>query len=319
MLLAHLESLSQTHPGVPVEVYHQDLPGDRCDAIAKTYPKVTWVETKFDFTGDRVQRISSKTLAWEQALRRQRDGETLVLLDVDTLVIRDLAAVLAGDDWDVVFTWKDERFVLNTGVLVCRTGAGSRAFFQAWRERTLAILSDTERYRLANDVRQPYGASDQMALHELLGFQLGRAEYLAKVGAEQVRLKGVPCAVLNETNSSPITEATHVIHYKGGWQPILLDGRRFTAQRSRAACDEMYRLYLGTFRGALGRVQEVTGRTFSPGDFHVTIPSYLDAPHALSRRVLYTGHLLRDYVRSFQELATGASRVAARRLSLCRS
>lgn len=319
MLLAHLESLHRTHPTSSVEVYHQDLPHGLCAAIAKTYPAVSWVETAFDFKGDRIQRISSKTLAWEQALRRQPEGETLALLDVDTLVVRDLRPVLTGEDWDVVFTWKDEQFVLNTGVLVCRANAASRAFFEAWREHTLAILSDPDRYRLANDSRQPYGASDQMALHELLGFQLGRTDYVAAVGAEQARFRGVPCAVLNETNSCPVTETTHLIHYKGGWQPILLDGRRFTKHRPRAACQEMYRLYLATFRGALERVGKATGRAFRPEDFHIAIPGYVDSPGPFRRRVLYIGHLLRDYVRTFQELAAGAARVAARRLPLCRS
>ncbi|MGV3531967.1 MAG: hypothetical protein ACO1QR_06320 [Chthoniobacteraceae bacterium] len=319
MLLAHLESLYQSHPGVLVEVYHQDLPAHLSDAIAKTYPNVSWVETAFDFTRDRIQRISSKTLAWEQALRRQPTNEKLILLDVDTLVIRDLSQVVAGEDWDVLFTWKDEQFVLNTGVLVCRVNAAARAFFTAWKERTLAILSDPERYRVANDSRNPFGASDQMALHELLGYRLGRTNYEVPVEGGAARLRGVPCAILNETNSCPVSEQTHVIHYKGGWQPILLDGRRFTKHRRREACDEMYRLYLATFRSGLERVKAATGLALSADDFHIAIPGYVDSRSPLRRRVLYIGHLLRDYVRTFQELAAGAARVAARRLSSCRS
>ncbi|MGV3531518.1 MAG: hypothetical protein ACO1QR_04055, partial [Chthoniobacteraceae bacterium] len=302
MLLAHLESLHRSHPGTLVEVYHQDLPANLSDAIAKTYPNVSWVETAFDFTRDRIQRISSKTLAWEQALRRQPADEKLILLDVDTLVIRDLSPVVAGDDWDVLFTWKDEQFVLNTGVLVCRVNAATRAFFTVWKEHTLGILSDPARYEVANDSRNPYGASDQMALHEVLGYELGRTDYEVAVEGGPARLRGVPCAVLNETNSCPVTEQTHVIHYKGGWQPILLDGRRFTKHRPREACDEMYRLYLSTFRSGLDRVKAATGLDLSATDFHIAVPAYVNSGNGFGRRVLYIGHLLRDYVRTFQEL-----------------
>jgi hypothetical protein len=37
------------------------------------------------------------------------------------------------------------------------------------------------------------------------------------------------CARLNEINSGPLREQTHVVHYKGGWQRILLDGRPFSS------------------------------------------------------------------------------------------
>ena len=70
--------------------------------------------------------------------------------------------------------------------------SGSR-FFTAWREHTLAILSDPDRYRVANDATQPYGASDQMALHEMIGFRLGTTDYAIRAGGEQVRLRGMEC------------------------------------------------------------------------------------------------------------------------------
>ena len=75
----------------------------------------------------------------------------------------------------------------------------------------------------------------------------------------------------------------------------------------------------GRVRAGLERVKAATGLDLSARDFHVAIPSYVDSESPVSRRVLYIGHLLRDYVRTFQELAAGAARVAARRLPLCRS
>ena len=144
-------------------------------------------------------------------------------------------------------------------------------------------------------------------------------DYAIQAGGEQVRLRGVPCAVLNETNSCPITERTHIVHYKGGWQPILLDGRRFTKHRRREACEEMYGVYLSTFRAGLERVRVATGIGWTADDFHIAVPRYVDSAGSLTRRILYIGHLVRDYVRTFQELAAGAARVAARRLPLCRS
>jgi hypothetical protein len=319
MLLAHLHAIRRTHPDAKIEVYHQDWPAPQGDAIRRAHPEVRFIETRFDFAGDRILRISTKTLAWEQAALAQPDGEEVCLLDVDTLVCRSLAPFFAEAPFDVLFTWKEGGFVLNTGVLLCRMNSASRAFFPRWREETLAILRDPERFRRANDPREPFGAADQMALHEMLGYRAGQTRYEITIAGERVRLRGEPCEVLNETRSCPITERTHIIHFKGGWQPILLEGRRFTRHRTRADCWEMYRFYLDTFREALGRMNAALGADWHPRDFRLHVPRYVAQPRPLARGILYAAHVAGAWLRELRDLARGFLRLLSRKLKPCRS
>jgi hypothetical protein len=138
----------------------------------------------------------------------------------------------------------------------------------------LEILRTPDRYRQANDYSLGYGAADQMALWELLGYARERTHYEIPAGDETVRLRPEPCAVLNETNSVPITSDKYILHYKGGWQPILLEGRPFTKNRPRTSSWPMFAFYLETFQEALDRLNAATGNRFAPQDFGIVVPFY---------------------------------------------
>ncbi len=319
MLLAHLHSIARTHRDATIEVRHQDLPAAQLDALVRAHPRVRFLTTHFDFTRDRIQRISSKTLAWEQAALAQSDDEEACFLDVDTLVCRDLRPYFSDPECDVVFTYKDDGFVLNTGVLLCRLNAASRAFFQSWREATLAILRDAERFARANDPRLPFGAADQMALHEMLGYRAGETRYEVEIAGQRVRFRGEPCAVLNETRCAPITTHTHLLHFKGGWQPILLDGWRFTRNRPRAACAEMYLFYLATFSEALAHLNATLGTRWQPREFGIHLPRYLARQNPRWQRLGYALHSAAALAREGADFARRALRLASRKLHLCRT
>jgi hypothetical protein len=316
MLLAHLHAIRRTHPQAQIEVYHQDLPARRLDALMQAHPEVVWNQTRFDFTNDRIQRISSKTLAWEYAIQRQADGETVCLLDVDTLVVRDVQPFFSDAECDVIFTYKTGGFVLNTGVLLCRINARTRAFFAEWRRQTIAILQDPERYRKANSPDLPYGAGDQMALHEMLGYREGTTAYEMQLGDEKVRLRGESCEYLNETRSCPITERTHIIHFKGGWQPILLEGRSFSKNRPKAGCWEMYLFYLDTFEQALAHVNSRTSDQSVAADWGVSIPSYVRENDGARRSLRYALFVTGNHLRSVVEFWIAGCRFLARKTGI---
>lgn len=318
MLLAHLHSIRQTHPSATIEVYHQDLPAAQFADLRRAYPDVIWLETAFDLSTDKIQRISSKTLAWEMAALRQPDGADVCLLDVDTLVRRDLSPFFQSADFDIIYTYREGGFALNTGVMLMRASEASRAFFRRWRQATDKILRDPDLFRQANDPKLPYGGGDQMALYQILGYERGRNSYTSQIDAHAVRFRGEPAAVLNETRSRPIEESTHVIHYKGGWQPILLDGRRFSKHRSRRDCWEMYLYYLDTFRAALAAVNTASGASWQPRDFGIVIPRYVDEPRGVWSSLLYVLHQTSDFLREIASLFPAALRLLRRRLIPCR-
>lgn len=280
LLLAHLESVARSHPDAAHSVYWQDIPERFIAAMRAAFPRVEWVRTEFDFARDPIQRISSKVLCWARAGADHADEGELVFCDSDTLVRRDLASFFAARDADVIFTTKPENVPLNTGVLLAHGGPAATAFLRAWCDATVAILCSPEEYAKANDAAYPYGGTDQMSFYQLLGYSREQSRYTMQVdadGAREVRLRAEPCARLNETNSRPLTDDIHIVHYKAGWQSILLDGRPFSRFRRRADSWEMLGLFLETFAQGLARVNAATGGNFTARDFRIHRPWYYRA------------------------------------------
>lgn len=269
MLLAFLQSVARSHPAAGVSVYWQDMPGRLIGGIRAAFPNVEFVETGFDFAGDPLQRISSKVLCWARAAE-EHQGD-LVFADGDTLVRRELAPFFKVDA-DVVFTTKPENVPLNTGVILTRGDAAP--FMRAWRDATTHILRTPELFAQANDSSLPYGGTDQMSLYQMLGYERDRALYTMECEGRTVRLRAEQCARLNETNSRPLAEEICVVHYKAGWQQILLNGRPFSKWRTREASWEMLTLFLETFAAGLARVNEATGAHFTAKDFGIAWPWY---------------------------------------------
>jgi hypothetical protein len=276
MLLTHLHSIVRSHPQATAAVYWQDIPARLIDVLRAAYPRFDFRPTDFDFSKEFLLRISSKVHSWCRAVEEHAGERDLCLADVDTLVLRDVATFLAKDDVDVIFTHKPDRTALNTGVILAHGCPATVAFFRTWRDRTLSIIGDPELYAQANDYSLGYGAADQMALWQLLNYERGRSDYTMTAEGQTVRLRAEPCAVLNETNSLPVTDDQHILHYKSGWQPILLQGRPFTRNRPREASWPMFTLYLRRFREALEELNSAAGTHFSARDFGIVIPSYLD-------------------------------------------
>lgn len=276
MLLTHLHSIALSHPAARAAVYWQDIPAPLIDAIRAAFPVYDFRRTEFDFSNDFLLRISSKVHSWCRAAEEHAAEAEVCLADVDTLVLRDISTFFFKDDADVIFTHKPDRTALNTGVLLARGRPAATEFFRAWRDHTLAIIRDSELYRQANDYSLGYGAADQMALWQMLGYERGCAEYTIEAAGRKVRLRAEPCALLNETNSLPVTDDKFILHYKSGWQPILLQGRPFTRNRPREASWPMFALYLRRFRDALDALNARAGTQFSARDFGIVVPFYFE-------------------------------------------
>lgn len=278
MLLAHLQSVAQTHPQAAVSVYWQDLPAAVIDALRAAFSQVDFIETALRFDRDQLQRISSKVRCWTRAIE-EHSGE-LVFADSDTLVRGDLSGYLAKREVDLVFTTKtEERVPLNTGVMLTTANAASRTFFRRWSEETEHILKTPELFAQANDRSLPYGGTDQMSFQRIVGYERTRESYTVPIEDQCVRLHAEPCAVLNETNSRPLStpegRLIRVVHYKGGWQRILLDGRPFSPARPRQSSWEMLAFFFETFASALARVNAAAQRNFTARDFGIVWPWYL--------------------------------------------
>jgi hypothetical protein len=306
MLLAHLWSITRSHPAARATIYWQDIPADRVGALQAAFPSFDFRETQFDFSGHWVRRIAAKMRSWSRAVVEHEGKDQLVLADADTLIVRDLSSFFSDAAADVIFTWKPENVPVNTGVMLVKSGAAATAFFRRLEERTVEILETPALYAQANDPALGYGAADQMALMQLVGFEREKTGYAIDVAGVPIQLRAVPCSRLNETNSRPLSDEIHVIHYKGGWQPILLQGRPFSRFRTRAESWEMFALYLRTFSEALEHLNSRASTSWTARDFGIVVPFYFRAATGGFDSLLYAAWRVKEAAKRAALLLRGA-------------
>ncbi len=277
MLLNHLHSIAQTHPDARVTIYWQDVPQSRLEAIRATFRHFDFVPMNFDFANDPRVRIANKVLAWSRAADEHAHEARLCFADADTLVLRGIGHFFDDFDADVIFTHNPTRenrdkAPVNTGVILARGGAAASAFFRHWKAETLHILETPELFAQANDHALPFASPDQMAMHRILGYETPRTHYEIEVENQSVRIDAAACQQLNEMNSRPLADDIHIIHFKGGWQHILLDGRPFSRWRPRRLSWQMFIVFLNSFLAALARLNVAAGTQFSARDFGIVVP-----------------------------------------------
>ncbi|MFM9995472.1 MAG: hypothetical protein ACKVU4_06675 [Phycisphaerales bacterium] len=235
-LAPHLRSLATIQPGARGVVLWQDLPEREIALLAAAFPRWTFTKTDADVSGSLHQRIPRKLHAWRAACAAFPD-DPIAFVDCDTLLVRPLDAFVNPPGWDVIYTWKDEPFPINTGVILARDGRTAATLLDEWVRKVERIVRDPA--SLAAAVGSS-GAADQHALREMIGWVHYDRDATRSVAGRELVFRGVPCRRLNETNCRPMTDDLHIIHYKTGWHPILLQGASFTRNRPEERCREMF-------------------------------------------------------------------------------
>ncbi len=230
----HLHSIMQTHPGADGIVLWREVPQREIDVLSSAFPSFRFQHARAAMDGSLHQRIPRKLHAWRDACRAFPD-RPICLLDCDTLVIKPLDRFFEPG-WDVTFTHKDEHFPLNTGVMLVRTGEIGQRVMDELSRRVETIVQNPE---ALDEAVNASGAADQHALRQIIGWDNYDRDITAQIGGVQTVFRGQPCSALNETNCRPITDDIHIIHYKTGWHPILIDGAEFTKNRPATRCEQM--------------------------------------------------------------------------------
>lgn len=225
-LLPHLYSVVHNYPEAKIIVLWNDLLERDVCLLKSAFKNTEFIKVDLSVNGNIDQVISFKTNFLARALALAGDG-IVCFLDCDTLVYKRFDWLLK-EKFDVVYTWKNEKFPLNTGVLVLRNSDKTKCFVQEWADRTNEIIRDKKLLAKACAVN---GAADQQSLMDILASTQFDKQIIREVHGHSLLFKGINCEYLNEIRSTPITDKTHIIHYKSGWHPILLDGQEFTTQR----------------------------------------------------------------------------------------
>jgi hypothetical protein len=255
MLHTLLYSLSRTHKNPRALVIYQDLGLSCIKAISGAYDWVTVISSSLTFPSEYNRRLSSKMNAQALAFQHAQEGQLLAFIDVDVFANTE-PNLDFFNTCDVAITVKNEQYPLNTGVVFLRNNKCGRAFFAEWARRNNEVIASDDLMQQAKSHILPYGAADQMALHQILRYEPDCRYYNIDVEGVSVKIKCVDCEIYNETRSVPISDKTCLYHLKGGWQPVVLDGHWFSATRPFDKCKSIYTHYINLYKSAKMNYQE---------------------------------------------------------------
>lgn len=149
---------------------------------------------------------------WRSIVDQAPDGTSLLLIDTDTVILRQLDDVWTHG-FDVAYTTKpaDSRFPLNGGVLFMRVNDRSRAFVHAWARQNRTFLED-RRYKGSAD-RRKFGGINQAALGAVL-----------RDASAAVHVLALPCTEWNCEDESweKFGPQTRILHVKSGLRREVL-------------------------------------------------------------------------------------------------
>lgn len=253
-------SVEQHQPNSHLIVYYSELSDFQLKSLRLQFPRVKFKPQNILKSERHEEKIGGKVRFFIEGLKQIQDGEKVLLLDCDLLFVKRIDWVFQNH-FDICFTWKEEGFPLNTGVVALVNSLKTRLFVEEWRNKTQEILCDSAAKALATKL---FGAADQMAIAELLypqnyketGFRVSErtaeshfdGEREIAIESHRIKVRGINCRFINETRSVSISQDTHIIHYKSGWHRILLQGYPFHSTRRESDSKEMHEYWKQTSR-----------------------------------------------------------------------
>jgi hypothetical protein len=241
MLGVLLQSIAEIAPDRKVVLLHYDTPVDVL-RMACNYPNVIArpVEKQAYHAA---MAAALKPLIIADYLDSPTLAGPALVVDCDMLIRRDPFELFREGD-GILFTTRDGVWPINGGIIGIRDPhqPAVSQFFRRWAERIAEIARDPALVAVARSEKHPYGHVDQMAFAQTIGYERHKTEFRLTECAD-LSARAIDGYILNETRSVPISPETRILHYKGGWHPILLDGHTFTRNRPMRAGWEMFTLY----------------------------------------------------------------------------
>lgn len=244
LLSVCLDSISREHPDSPVTVLWESIHETEIQLLKFRFPKYIFQQQTQNIHFENVhERIPLKLRFWETVFDNVKE-DVICFIDCDTLVLESIDSYAKGD-FDFLYTWKDENYPLNVGVVIAKNSPKVKKFMHAWLEATEVIVGDPEMLKKACDTN---GAADQQALHDLMGFEDVSTGGKVKFEFGEMTFKAVSCDEINQTRSVPVNSGAKVLHYKGGWHPILLREGIYTPNRPEEESVEMREFWDNRYR-----------------------------------------------------------------------
>ena len=292
MLGVLLQSITDAAPCRKVVLLHYDTPADVL-RMAGGYPNV--ILRPVEKQGyPAAMAAALKPLIISDYLRSPELAGPALVVDCDMLVRRDPFDLFRPGD-GILFTTRDGVWPINGGIVGIRDphDPAVSQFFECWAERIAEIARDPALVAMARSENHPYGHVDQMAFAQTIGYERGRTEFSVPA-CPGLSARAVDGYILNETRSVPINPDTRILHYKGGWHPILLDGHTFTRNRPMREGWEMFTLYADVFARARHHAH-----VHESSDALGRLPAWYDSSSRMIRPLQYQTATYRDIARTF--------------------
>jgi hypothetical protein len=161
-----------------------------------------------------------KLADWRAVVDAAPDGEQLLLIDADTMILRPLDPVW-DLDFDVAYTVKRDvtRLPINAGVIFLRVGPRARAFIAAWDEWNRRLLGDAA---LHDRFWKTYAGMNQAALGALL--EIGGGPEIATL--RELRCEEWNCESATWKTFDP-ENPPRIVHVKGAMRRGLMDPKKY--------------------------------------------------------------------------------------------
>lgn len=225
---------------------------------------------------------TQKLEAWATIVNAAADGDRLLLVDADMVVLQPLAD-LWDANFDLAYTVKPKgsRMPFNAGVIAVRVTPATRAFLRTWAEADRYLFD----HPLEQDVWLPaFGGMNQCSLGMLLSVNdQAKPEPYRGLGTGMVALRKLPCAVWNcEDESWPsFSSETRVAHLKGELRREVL-GERLTTKALRLIVEAWWRMEALPEHAEIPHRQPIDtdDRMIRPGDLQTVDPPPLTTPES---------------------------------------
>lgn len=176
--------------------------------VERIQPKMIHANARSSF-----KQNTQKLDHWAQLVEMAPEGDRIVLMDADTMVLRSLDDVW-DKNFDFAYTTKSARFPFNAGVIFLRVSDPVRVFVREWSFENRRLLLQDPHKGSSQGWRQKYAGINQGAL----------ANMLAVLGST-IRIETLPCAEWNCEDSAWATfnpAVTRVVHVKSALRVACL-------------------------------------------------------------------------------------------------
>lgn len=245
-----LSSLVKNHPDDWIDVFIGDTPQHEIFLLRTQFSSVNFNEvptsaSQFNFS---TQSIPAKLEHWAKYITNVPSDEIVAFFDADLLIYKNIKSSLPSD-FDILYTWKNEKWPLNTGVLIVKASSKVVSFTQEWYQKTIALISDFKKLQQAI---QTSGAGDQHTLLEMMDAvkpnPIPKGCWTKEYKFGEIAFYGASCEELNQTNSVTLESGAKIFHYKSGMRPVILEDGNFTKYRPRETSYEIWALWENTYR-----------------------------------------------------------------------